>query len=251
MSDSDFKLKNPPIIEAVLDIECDLPPSLKVATLEPRIKKALGNNYPKSRQIFFQEHQFEAKLNKPAKLSVTGGIQGLQFLHDDEKQVVQFRTQGFSFNRLEPYTSLDTYLPQIKKAWLTYVKLATPLQIRMIRLRYINRILLDFVDGRVNLEEYFRNGPRLADAEKQTFLGFLSQYSALDTETGYQVNSVLTMQIAEGDKLPVIFDNSAIVQEIRSPDDWTWIRSKILGLRQLKNKVFTRTLTETCLNQYQ
>ena len=250
MKNSELKLKNPPIIEAILDIECDLPPNLKIATLESRIKKALGKSYPKLRPIVFQQHQFEAKLNEPPKHSVTGGIQGLQFLHDNENQVVQFRVQGFSFNRLEPYTSLDDYLPQIKKAWLAYVELAGPLEVRLIRLRYINRILLDLVDGRVNLDKYFQNGPKLADEEKQTFLGFLNQYSALDIETGFLVNSVLTAQMVEDDKLPIIFDNSAVIQENRSPDDWTWIHSKILELRQLKNKVFTRTLTETCLNQY-
>ena len=111
--------------------------------------------------------------------------------------------------------------------------------------------MLNFVEGRVNLDEYFVNGPRLADAEQQTFVSFLSQYSTLDIETGFLVNSVLTAQMPEGDKIPIIFDNSAMSAEIGSPDDWARIRTKILELRELKNRVFRRTLTEKCLNQYQ
>ena len=44
-------------------------------------------------------------------------IQSLQFLHEDEKQLVQVMAQGFSFNRLAPYTSLDDYLPVIQRTW--------------------------------------------------------------------------------------------------------------------------------------
>lgn len=251
MTEPVLNFKNPPIIEAVLDIECDLPPNLKIATLETRAKNEFKKSYPKLRHIYFQEHQFEAKLNEPPKLSVKGGIQGLQFLHNDGKQVVQFRAQGFSFNRLEPYTSLDKYLPQIKRAWNTYVELASPVQIRLIRLRYINRILLPFVNGHLDTDEHFRNGPHLADEKGLTLFGFLNQYSAVDIKTGNQVNSVLAAQAPEGDNWPIIFDNSAVALETIEPDNWTYIRSKILELRQLKNRIFRSTLTEECLNRYQ
>ena len=73
-------------------------------------------------------------------MSVRRGIQALQFLHADEKQLVQVRAQGFSFNRLAPYTSLDDYLPEIERTWHLFVGLASPVQIRVVQLRYINRI---------------------------------------------------------------------------------------------------------------
>ncbi len=249
MTDSVFKLKNPPIIEAVLDIECDLPPNLKIETLKSAAQLELGKSYPKVQSVL--EHQFQARLNESPELTIKGGVVGLQFRHSDEKQVVQFRAQGFSFNRLAPYTSLDAYLPQIKKAWTAYVKLASPVQIRIIRLRYINRILLPFVNGRIEMNEHFQNGPHVADEKGLTLIGFLNQYTAVDVNTGYQVNSVLTAQAPEDDNLPVIFDNSAMALETMEPENWTAIRSKIIELRQLKNRIFRNTLTETCLNRYQ
>lgn len=251
MPDPSLNLKNPPIIEAVLDIECDLPPTLKINTIEIPAKKEFAKTYPKFRPQFFQEHKFEVKPNEPSKLSVKGGIVGLQFLHNDEKQVVQFRAQGFSFNRLAPYSSLDDYIPQIKRAWMAYAKLANPVLIRLIRLRYINRILLPFVEGKVDLDDYFRIGPRLADEKRFGLVGFLNQYTAVETATGYHVNSVITAQPPEGDKWPIIFDNTAMALESREPNEWNWIRSKILDLRGLKNSVFKETLTEKCLNRFQ
>ena len=252
MSEAVLKLKNPPIIEAVLDIECDLPPNFKLGTIETVARKKFAKSYPKLQHQYIQEHKFEAKLNELPKLSVGGlGVQGLQFLQNDEKQLLQIRNQGFSFNRLSPYTSLDDYLPQIKKAWTAYVQMASPIQVRLIRLRYINRFLLPFENNRIDLEDYLKNGPRPADEQRLVLLGFVNQYSAVDPETANQVLSVLTTQPPESDKLPIIFDNNTLAQGIFEPKDWEGIRSKILELRKLKNLLFQNTLTEKCLKLFQ
>ena len=245
------KLDNPPIIEAVLDIDCDFQAELDFKKIEVRARKELAKSYPKLRRQFFHEQQFEAKVNETPKFSVKGGLQGLQFLRQDEKQLIQFRRQGFSFNRLAPYSSLDAYLPQIKKCWTLYAKLASPVQINSIRLRYINRILLPLVNGNVNFDEYLLNGPRVADPERLALVGFLNQYAAIDKKSGHQINSVITLQpVDKNDKLPIILDNGVVAVEAAQVDDWPWIRSKILELREVKNHIFWNTLKEKCLNQF-
>jgi hypothetical protein len=251
MSESLIKLKHPPIVEAVLDIECDLPANFKLASVETRARKAFVSSYPKFRQQYVQEHRFEANVDQPPKVSFGNiGVQCLQFLKTDEKQLVQIRSTGFSFNRLSPYTSLDNYLPQIKKAWTEYIKLVSPLQVKLIRLRYINRFLLPVENSRLPLEEYLKNGPRSAD-ERLGLTGFLNQYSAIESESGNQVVSVLTAQQLESDKLPIIFDNITLAVKIFKPEDWIGIRSKVLELRRLKNLLFRETLTEKCMNLFQ
>ena len=52
-------LKNPPIIEAVFDIECDMPPGFKLATMEEPARKAFGSMYPTLQTRFIQEHQIQ------------------------------------------------------------------------------------------------------------------------------------------------------------------------------------------------
>ncbi|MGH8504251.1 MAG: TIGR04255 family protein [Gammaproteobacteria bacterium] len=251
MSESEFKLLNPPIVEAVLDIECDLPSGQQLATLEVPARECFRDRYPKFRPQFVQEHQIEFKQDEPPKLAVRHGMQALQFLQEDEKQLVQVRLQGFSFNRLSPYTSLDDYLPEIERTWRLYAGLASPIQVRLIRLRYINRILLPMKAGGVQLEDYFKVGPRLPDEDKFRFAGFLNQYAAVEVETGNQVNIVLTAQAPEGQKLPIIFDNAVAAVESGEPENWPWILLKIEGLRALKNHIFRRTLSNTCLNLFQ
>lgn len=140
--------------------------------------------YPKFRIQFLEQHRIESKADQPAKHSAKRAIQALQFLHDNEKQLVQARAQGFSFNRLAPYTSLDDYLPELHRTWGLFVGIASPIQIRVVRLRYINRILLPLTDGRVDLDHYFKVSPRLPDENKLQFAGFLNQHSAVEVDTG-------------------------------------------------------------------
>ncbi len=247
MTEPELDLSNPPIVEAVLDIECDLPPGFQIVEFQDRALSVFRDSYPKLRTQLLQEHQIAMKPGELPALSVKHGVQALQFLQNDEKQLVQVRIQGFSFNRLAPYTSLDDYLPEIERTWGLYADLVKPVQVRQIRVRYINRILLPMTDRRVELDHYLTVAPRSPDEDRLELAGFLSQQVAIETATGNQVNTVLTAQPPEDGKLPVIFDNSAVNNEPCEPDSWPQILQRIEALRVLKNHVFKRTLTEPCL----
>lgn len=118
-------------------------------------------------------------------MSVRGALAAYQFVQSDGKQLVQVRAQGFSFNRLAPYTGFDDMLAEVERTWHLYVKIASPVQIRVIRLRYINRILLPLVEGRVELDEYLKVGPKLPDEDRLAFSGFLNQHLAIEKGTGH------------------------------------------------------------------
>lgn len=251
MSDAGLKLAHAPIVEAVLDIDCDMLPGHELGALADRARAAYGDQYPKFGKQFRQGFQIQPLPGAPPRLSTERlGIQALQFRYADEKQVVQVREQGFSFNRLAPYTSLGDYLPEIERTWRLFVELASPTQIRTIRLRYINRILLPLLAGRVDLDDYLRAGPRLPDAEGLEFVGFLDQHSALELNTGNQVNIVLTTQQPEPDALPLILDITALREEAGEPQNWDWIQTRILSLRRLKNRMFMNSLTERCMEMF-
>ena len=250
MSESGLTLANAPIVEAVLDLDCDLPPSLDFAALQDAVKDAYFDRYPTFRPLFFQEAKIESKSDAPAEMSVRRGIQAFQCFDKTEKQLVQVRAQGYSFNRLTPYTSMDDYLPEIERTWQLFVKLMSPVQLRVVRLRYINRILLPLTNGQVDLEQYVRMNLRPAD-DKLMMTGFLNQYAAVEKDTGHEVNVVVTSQQPDNDRLPIIFDNCVACAAKVQPQDWTWILAKIQSLRDLKNRVFKNTLSETCLKLFQ
>ena len=251
MTDTSLKLDVAPIVEAVLDIDCDMPLTFDLTALEAPVRDAFRGSYPTFRIQRLQEHQFEVQPEGISKMTTRQGVQALQLLQEDENQLVQIRAQGFSFNRLAPYSSLGDYLPEIKRVWQLFVGLVAPVQIRAVQLRYINRILLPTTDGSLELGDYLKFGPRLPDEDKLTFVGFMNQHSAVEKGTDNQVNIVLAAQAPEHDRLPVIFDVTAFRLGSIEPDDWTTIQSTIQSLRQLKNNVFRNSLTDKCLNLFQ
>lgn len=184
MSEQDLKLRNAPIIEAVIDIDCDMPPGLDIKELEEPARNRFRGTYPKFRHKIMHEHKIETKDDAPPEMSFSQKIQAIQFLAEDEKQLVQIRREGFSFNRLAPYSSLDDYLPEIERTWRLFLELASPVQVRVIRLRYINRLLLPLISGQIELDDYLKIAPHLPDEDSLTFVGFLNQHTAMEEETG-------------------------------------------------------------------
>lgn len=246
------ELAHPPIVEAVLDIDCDLPPGQELSALEAPAREHFSGAYPKVEQRIVREHRIETRADTPHDVSFRHAvaIDAVQFAHDDGKQLVQVRSQGYSFNRLAPYTSLDDYLSEIERTWRLYVSIATPVQIRQVRLRYINRLLLPLDEGKVRLKDYLRVPPTLPDEERLTFTGFVHQHAVLEPDTGNQAHLILASQAPEGDRLPVILDIGVVAPERGEVDDWPRIEAKIHSLRALKNHLFDRSLTKRCLKLY-
>ena len=251
MTSTSSVLQNPPIIEAVVDIDCDLPTNFDLAQVEKRATISFAENYP----ILEKRNRFEAEFKSdgsggPQQATQKVGLQTLMFYANDRRQLVQFRDQGFSFNRLEPYSSLDDYLLEIEDAWSKYCELVFPIRSRLIRLRYVNRFMLNFDEAMLGIDEYLSSPPQTADPNRLAMTGFLNQYSAVEPATGNQTFTVITMEPPNGNKVPIIFDNMVASQSFFEPNDWPGIRDNILELRELKNYVFERTLTQKCRNLF-
>lgn len=244
-------IPNNPIIEAVVDIDCDLPPKLDLQTLRESAGDALRDRYPNFRQQLIQKHLFLKKSDAPAEIQVNQGPGAMQFLTEDERQLVQFRPNGFSFNRLAPYGSLDDYLPEIESAWHSFLVLAQPVVIRKIGIRMINRIMLPMGGGGLNFGDFLTVTPRLPDTGSPLgFLGFLDQQMALDAKTGNRANIIKTTGSPQADKLPLILDTDVFFTCEIPPTDWRVIRERLDSLRSLKNRIFRSSLTPQCLSLF-
>ncbi len=213
-------LRHPPIIEAVLDIDCDLPPAIDLDALKDAARERFAPRYPKPRLQIVQHREFTQEGDAAPTYSASQGIQALQFLSDEENQVVQVRADGFSFNRLAPYTTLDTYLPEIEWGWVEYRDLVSPVQVRAVRLRFINRILLPAKDGAVNLDEYLEVGPQLRGPEGLLFQSLLHRYNAVEESSGNDVSIVLATEAAEANEQGVILDITTSRAGSLEPGDW-------------------------------
>lgn len=250
MNKAPFRLGRCPIVEAVVDIRCDMLPGFDLRSLEGAARNNFAQQYPEFRELLVEEQEAKISSDAATKFSPSRGLQALQFIHGNGKQLIQFRSQGYSFNRLAPYTTLDDYLIEIQRTWEVYLNLAAPVQVREVRLRYINRLVLPLTEGKLEMNDYLKIGPRLPEEDKLQFIGFFNQHTAVEVDTGHHVNIILTMQPFTNAGLPVIFDIEAMSRLKSEPQSWEPILAKIQSLRGLKNRVFENTLTLQCLNLY-
>jgi uncharacterized protein (TIGR04255 family) len=248
MSEQNNALKNPPIVEAVLDIDCDMPPDFSVEARIPDAQRVFGEQYPKMQKRYVHQHEIKQELGGIAEVaSKNAELQAILLRAQGEKQLVQVRNRGFSFNRLAPYSRLDDYLPEIERTWNVFVAEFKPLQVRKVSLRYINRLLLPLnADGGLNTDDFLKVGPKLPDDERLAFSDFLNQHHVVEKDTGNQAKIILASQPPEKGCLPIIFDIEATNPLVFEPE-WGQIRNLINSLRDLKNHIFQHTLTGECI----
>ncbi len=244
------ELKQPPIVEAILDFDCDLPTNFKLAELEEEAKAVLAKEYPVQQKKFGHHHTIKMQQDKPPLVSAVQGLEAILHKSQDGKQLIQVRNQGYSFNRLAPYTILDDYLPEIKRTWNLYRDIANPSLIRRIQLRFINRILLPLTDGSVDLDDYFVVGPKLPDEDNLTFTGFVNQHSAYEQSTGNRAKITTASQDVENRHLPVLFDIETSNTSTIAPEEWGQILGHVTSLRSLSNRIFEHTLTPPCMQLF-
>lgn len=81
-------LANPPIIEAVVDIDCDLPPGQDLLSLEAEARNIFRDAYPAFRRRYAQEFKFEARGEDPPETSSHHRVEAFQFLMSGSEQLV-------------------------------------------------------------------------------------------------------------------------------------------------------------------
>jgi uncharacterized protein (TIGR04255 family) len=246
-------LTHPPIVEMVVDIDCDLPADVDFAELEERAKERYSDRYPGFRKRLRQPPRSG---ETPQQLNVGDATYAFQFL-GERSQLVQFRRDGFSFNSLAPYTDLDEYLPEIRRTWEIFVDLVSPVSIRRIGLRYINRLHLPLAEGIVSLNDYLCLGLTLPEEVALKLTSVLNEYSAIEDETGHEVKVRMVIdeqetvpRRREDPPLPVIFDIAGSHRQSSDPQAWENIEATILALRRMANSIFRSSLTERCLNLF-
>lgn len=246
-------LERAPIIEAVVDFHCDLPPALHRGHFHAAAQKVFADVYPEFRTSIVHEQQLAVQPGKQPKSSTRQLVRGYQSLARDKKQLVQSRFDGFSFHRLTPYSTLDDYLPEIQRCWDIYVQFAQVVVVKKIALRYINRLELPLTDGAVNVGEFLNNGPVLPRVNQadMRLTGFMHQHQMLDMASKNEANVILAAQPAQPTVLPIILDVDVSRAVRLPPSNWTEFLPVVASLRSLKNDIFRHTLTPQCLRSYQ
>jgi uncharacterized protein (TIGR04255 family) len=242
------KLRNAPIREALIDFRVKARRGIQAEEFRV-LKSELANTYP----IVEDRNAFEALLEfsdkGPTTKTTQRGVVGLFFFNADKTEVVQFRVDGFTFNRLRPYGSFDAVAPRALALWRRYVAIAQPAVVTRLALRYINQIPIsgDVIEWR----DYLVAGPRVPDQFPQRVSQFLTRVMVHDDVTDLAANVVQALEYNPETGGPVVLlDIEAFAQREIAPVGDN-VNAVLAALRELKNRLFFSSVTDRTLAPFE
>lgn len=232
---------NAPIAEAILDIRASLPEDVSLDRLK-KFQEDIADRFPIVEEKRFIKTGFQLRKDEPEFLISEKGIEGFFFRSDRENKIIQFRLNGFTFNKLKLYENWDAFFSEGRALWEKYNQVAKPLKVERIALRYINRILAPLPIK--DFSEYILTNPQIAPNLPQALSHFLLRI-IINSDDSY-LTAIVTETFEEptkDKKLPIILDIDAYKQKEYAPDSQD-IWDDFGKIREFKNQIFFNSLTE-------
>ena len=235
---SAIRFPNPPIVEAVIDIHCELKPSVSLETIKELSKKLQGQ-YMQHTEI--RRIERTVSFGKDTCTETKDCITGYRFKSADEKQIAQFKLNGFSFSRLKPYPHWELFRDNAKEMWAIYSLLGIN-NITRVAMRYIN--VIDIPVPVDNMESYVNGLPNTPPQMMLSLDTFFNRVQVRDVANGF--NAIIT-QALQPPKTPnaasVLLDIDVFkMQMVNQSFDTVW--EMLEQMREFKNKLFMMLLTE-------
>jgi len=244
-------LSSAPITEAIFDIRVKSRPNFQVSDFAG-LKTDLQEIFPKFEerrggQVTFRFGPPGSEVASQPPNIQDLGLQGYFFKSEDEKLIAQFRVDGFTLNRLQPYNSWGELESLARNLWAKYISIAQPDAITRCGLRYINRIVIN--QEHINFDEYLGAAPQIPSELPQALNDFLSRVTIVDDKA--QIAARVTQAFeprTSNASVPIILDIDAFTIPNKSLND-SILWDVFSELREFKNKIFFNFLTEKTIGQ--
>lgn len=231
---------NPPIVEAILDIYVKLPDEVGINNLEV-FHESVKEDFPQKQKRIAHALNFNISPEGVESSSSSGGMDGYLFRSVTQNKIVQARRDGFSFNKLKPYENWKAFRTEARKLWNLYFKIAKPLEITRIALRYINRIEIPLPIN--DFKDYILTNPELAPKLPQELESFFMQLVIPKSDIFAKAVIIQTMENPINNNLPLIFDIN-VFKEVNFKANKSEIWEEFEKLHVFKNDIFFDSLTK-------
>lgn len=239
--DKKNELSNPPITEAIIDFkinEISEFPDDKLSNIEDEIL----SSYPKKeRRKRFQGH-FEVGDNKPPVVHEREDHYGYFFRSEDEFSLAQFRIDGFTYNRLKPYTSWEQIYQEAMRLWGLYTQIVEPHTVNRLAVRYINHIYIPYTS--FDLSDYLTKAPDTPDNVSGTMTSFLTRVTFVEDQTGILANVTQSSGTPDPTKGMQIIIDLDVYKNGPFKLNNTNLQEIFFQLRDLKNRAFFGSITD-------
>jgi uncharacterized protein (TIGR04255 family) len=240
------RLSNPPIIEAILIIEHEVPHGVDPRALDA-FHDAIRDRYPHPDVRLIPEY-FSTSDADPGPES--GEYSTYLFSSSEEPHVVQISARGFMFHRLRQYSTFEPFVGEARRIWDIYSAFLTSGPVGRLSLRYINDIQLD-VGSLDELSLYLRIRPEVAAPLARDWRNMLLRIGMKDDRIPAYGIITQTFEPLDGSAgVSLILD-----MEATSKGPFSSERNSIWDvfqeLRQLKNRLFLESITDRTRNLFQ
>jgi uncharacterized protein (TIGR04255 family) len=235
-------LSKPPIREALIDIKYNYGDVFD-ENLFSAIIESTKSTHPIVQKQFQVESSLGIKNEVVERSAATSKQIGMLFKNSAQDSVVQYRINGYTFNKIKKYDGWDSFVNSAIQYWSLLTNSISEIIPQRIGLRYINSLPLA---KQANLDDYIRNCPKVPFSNAP-ILGMFSRISfkvddilgnytiAIENPNGKDVNLILDID------LYVTLVNKITTQEI----------IELLGnMREQKNNIFFSALTERKLEEF-
>ncbi|MDE0092078.1 MAG: TIGR04255 family protein [Oligoflexia bacterium] len=225
------KYSKPPIQEAVFDLRTQ-----NEVTFSEQLFK---NFLDKASEYSLQEPLRNININAD---DMTKNIEiiGYRCISADQKQIVQFKKNGFSFSRLTIYDGWDKNYKEALKLWKHYYEVVKPTVITRVATRFINKFEIPYT---FKPEEYFK-----------TYIQYDKSISLVWNQMSYR----LLLPHSNGIKSHIIFDNNVnqssqnvnvlfdidVFSDNLGLTDNSNLESIFNQVRIVKNDIFEKSITD-------
>jgi uncharacterized protein (TIGR04255 family) len=230
-----------PITEAIIDLRVSFPEAIDLSRLEAAFARE-ESLYPGRKRLRQGMGKFE--FGPRVSSSATAEETGFAFTSVDERQVAQFRRNGFTFSRLAPYESWHPFSAEARRLWTVYRTGLLPSTVTRLAVRYINRIQLP--ESSHDLSHWLNTYPKVAEGVSSSAVGFFMHVTIPQPEIGGALTLVETVDDhpssdASGPAIIVDLDLFRIT-DVPQDEDSVWASFEKLHVR--KNEVFEACITD-------
>jgi uncharacterized protein (TIGR04255 family) len=155
--------RKPPVWEALIDVRIDALSTDKLPDLE-NLHEALREEYPNKKVRYQFAGGIQIEGDRVVHSPVASGAFGYRFESEDGRRIVQYRLDGFTYNRIKPdpneeWPGWEKIKNEASQAWDVYKDALHLSEVTRLAVRYINQIVVP--EQSIELYDYFTAPPRI------------------------------------------------------------------------------------------
>lgn len=232
-----------PVTEAIIDLRTTTPETFPVEKFA-EIHASIQQDFPIILPCYKGIGALHYEPGLSFKVDTSEHQSGFWFKSENSLQTFQATLEGFTFNRLAPYTSWEEFSATAKHLWTLYQELCQPLNVTRAAIRYINQIHIP-AKGFVELKDYLYTLPeisaQLPQGALQSFFMQL-QMPQPDLDATLIINETIAPR-TDPEFVTIILDLDLFREQVWESHDkniWQFLER----LRQRKNEVFEASITD-------